>query len=119
MTAEKLKPCPFCGGEASMHHDWSSESGDWYVVDCLNDGCMRDERSAWSGQSVSTGWRKTEAGAVAAWNRRTERTCCNDLKDSDFGGVWPISHFKCSTCGELFTSYEFDYCPNCGAKVVE
>lgn len=47
-----------------------------------------------------------------------ERTCHNDLKDSDYGGVWPIPHFKCSSCGGLFASYEFDYCPNCGAKVV-
>lgn len=47
-----------------------------------------------------------------------ERTCHNDLKESDHRGVWPIPHFKCSSCGEMFSTCDFDYCPNCGAKVV-
>lgn len=47
-----------------------------------------------------------------------KRTCHNDLKDSDCVGVWPKPHFKCSWCHGLFASYEFYYCPCCGAKVV-
>lgn len=48
-----------------------------------------------------------------------ERTCRNDLKDSDRRNMWPIPHFKCSSCGGFFASYDFDYCPSCGAKVVD
>lgn len=47
-----------------------------------------------------------------------ERTCRNDLKDSDRRNMWPIPHFKCSSCGGFFASYDFDYCPSCGARVV-
>ena len=49
-------------------------------------------------------------------NRQAGRTCHNGLKDSD---AWLIPRFKCSSCGVFFASYEFNYCPNCGAKVVD
>ena len=119
-----LKPCPFCGGDAKLRHDYSSESGGWYVIDCLNHGCMRSERSAWEGQQVSTGWRKTESEAIEAWNTRAERTCRN-LSDDD-------NWFCCSKCGAETRGFMVDdfamaveigkaasRCPNCGAKVVD
>ncbi len=102
----ELLPCPFCGGEAYME-DAEIDGRAYYIAKCgtccSTSGVMQMSRSK----------------AIEAWNTRAERTCCNDLKDSDFGNVWPIPHFKCSTCGGLFASYEFDYCPSCGAKVVE
>lgn len=48
---------------------------------------------------------------VAAWNRRAERTCC--MVDNG-------CEFCCSEC-DWHCGYddEPNYCPNCGAKVVE
>ena len=72
----ELKPCPSCGCEVNIHHDYSSESGDWYVVECLNKKCpMFHSRGAWDIVNVTTGWRSTEAEAIEAWNTRYERTC--------------------------------------------
>lgn len=114
----ELLPCPFCGGEASIvdhHNDDGSVS-----VGCANDTCL-----GFSG----LGWLyATEAEAIEAWNIRAERTC-EPVVDSQDGLV-------CSECGssalvrdwvEMHSwggGYErvrfatYDYCPNCGAKVV-
>ena len=71
MLREELKRCPFCGGEVLMTHDYSSESGDWYVIDCLNDCCpMNHSRGAWDRVNVTTGWRTSKEEAVKAWNTR-------------------------------------------------
>ena len=53
---DKLKPCPFCGGEAEMLNYSPSE---WLVVCPTCDGMV--ER-----------WRNTEKEAVEQWNRRVE-----------------------------------------------
>ena len=128
-----LKPCPFCGGAAELHYDYSSEIGDWYVIDCLNNGCMISERGEWGGQKVSTGWRKSESEATEAWNTRSERTCHwvyfeDSVSTPDFHeDDW---HLECSECGfdpesiigpnvddpELLSC--FVHCPSCGAKVI-
>lgn len=55
--SDKLKPCPFCGGEA--HIDTSTSLRD-YVVYC--EGC--DTYFALDAYSA------TEHDLVAAWNRR-------------------------------------------------
>lgn len=115
-----LKPCPFCGGKASVidhHNDDGSVS-----VGCADDTCL-----GFSG----LGWLyKTEAEAIKAWNTRYERTCriLPKPSDSDFVNDW---HYLCSECGCEIPVYErnpddyrviiehANYCPNCGAKVVE
>lgn len=121
----ELKPCPFCGGEAEMLTAESMNGGYLFGImcnDCRSRGDVYD----------------TEAEAIEAWNTRyhsefekkvikawkeiqdyTERTCKNDDNDCD---AW----FKCSECG-LHSKLEImsggygipNYCPNCGAKVVE
>lgn len=69
----------------------------------------------------------TEAEAIDAWNTRAERTCRN-VSD-------PPSGFYCSVChwgdwcepSHLLTGSKYtgrvsggpNYCPNCGAKVVD
>ena len=103
-----LKPCPFCGGEANVidhHNDDGSVS-----VGCNNDTCL-----GFSG----LGWLyKTEAGAIAAWNSRAERTCKMEYS----GGVHEflsLDTWTCSECGcEMYDVAEPRYCPNCGCKVV-
>ena len=84
----ELKPCPFCGGEAT---DYGS------FVQCENEDCEVNPH----------------AETIEAWNTRAERTCENK---SDTG-------FLCSACsfGDFggFHGYTPNYCPNCGARVIQ
>lgn len=54
MENEKLKPCPFCGGEAVVH-----KFGTGYIAECLE--C-----------ATSMVCESTKAEAVAAWNNRAD-----------------------------------------------
>lgn len=97
----ELKPCPFCGGEAHVFHD-SLRPQETYPCRVYCDNCWAEVDSY-----------STEAEAIAAWNTRAERTCEN-LRQHGY------NYLECSLCGEK--SYQgdkvFDYCPNCGARVV-
>lgn len=116
--SSELKPCPFCGGEATSVDNGVYES--WFVV-CLE--C-----------DTTTGYYDTDDEAIAVWNQRAEpaykagykdgyqmgrsevRTC----KDVSKPGVF----FECSECGAIDVTggtgnYTLEYCPACGAKVVE
>lgn len=106
-----MLPCPFCGGEAETLTAESMRGGYLFGImcnDCLSHGDVYD----------------TEAEAITAWNTRAERTC----RMTDRG--------ECSECGAYIVRawtevHDFNgdmkridlrshnYCPNCGAKVVE
>lgn len=62
---EKLKPCPFCGGEASIFSNaWEWKAilrGDRYSVRCVNELCH---------VFVCGNPMKTKEAASAAWNMR-------------------------------------------------
>jgi Lar family restriction alleviation protein len=60
MTDKKLKPCPFCGGEATKLYD---ARGNFHEIVCLNEGCDI---------TVETVYWIPESAAVASWNRRTK-----------------------------------------------
>ena len=99
--AEKLRPCPFCGGEANLTSDYSSEHDHtFYQVwhDCqTNPGTIRHSYGHALSLQVSTPWCANEEDAVRLWNRRAERTCRNASLDPEC--------FKCSECGaEDYTS---------------
>ena len=123
--SEKLKPCPFCGGEGivqaiDFYPDYSDPPIWWVACDIC--GAHTDEYEG-----------DTEAEAVKAWNTRNEpitlmspittvsegepqtyvplRTCRN-IHGIDYG-------FKCSKCGSWYEIEYPCYCPECGAKVVE
>lgn len=58
-----IKPCPFCGGNG----DTFFKKG-WFTVEC-NDGCL-----------AAGPMNRTEAGAIAEWNKRSP-----DRKSFDAG----------------------------------
>ena len=103
---ETLEPCPFCGSEAEMITAESMNGGYLFGImcnDCLSRGDVYD----------------TEAEAIAAWNARAERMC-HLIHTGQ--GCW-----ECDSCGGSIDWDSCDpndppacnYCPNCGAKVVE
>lgn len=123
----ELLPCPFCGGEAKLYSigTGSPHYGHYHQVVCQ--GCLTASGPYWSGeQSAIDAWNaryhsEFEETVIKAWKEiqdYTERTCKNDDNDCD---AW----FKCSECG-LHSKLEImsggygipNYCPNCGAKVV-
>lgn len=87
----ELKPCPFCGGEASFEH---LESGAWSI------GCIDIDGECMGFQSLQTFAR--QADAIAAWNTRTspprepgedERKAAdlaayNEMRRQGFSGGW-------------------------------
>ena len=58
----KLKPCPFCGGEAKIVVDYPLKSNDeLFAVICTNDNCLvQPEPPYYVGKGE----------AIEAWNRR-------------------------------------------------
>ena len=71
-----LLSCPFCGGEAHVVSDYSSERDEtrWSL---WHECCEHDGESAGYGHALfpwfETPWYSTEAEAIAAWNARAER----------------------------------------------
>ena len=112
----ELKPCPFCGGEARISSDYSSELGKtrwWLWHEC----CEHDGESRGYGSALfpwfETPWYDTEQEAVDAWNTRAERTCKQKR-------LFNLMSRECD--GEYYEWHgeeKPNYCPNCGAKVVE
>ena len=101
--SEKLKPCPFCGGEVKEFTGEDAAPYRW-TVEC--DNC---------GAHVGS---YTRHNARVKWNRRVGRTCRMDA---------PIDgEYRCSECGHLNReTYRADkgwyppkYCAHCGARAV-
>ena len=103
--SEELKPCPFCGKSwlAAEKISYSAD-GFAYRVECE---CTA--RGAWA---------ETEEQAIEAWNTRAEHTC--HVVVSEFGELDEYPHTWLS-CGHhtMLLPREMNYCPECGARVVE
>lgn len=104
---DNLLPCPFCGGEAETLTAESIHGGYLFGIMCNDCGSRGDVYD-------------TEAEAVAAWNTRAERTC------EEYGSVrvWQTCNIWSHelSCGHETDTLEKEppnYCPSCGAKVVE
>ena len=94
---DTLLPCPFCGGEARYGMTFAGE--EVYCSEC----------------SAAMPRKTTEAEAVAAWNTRTERTCRREKHGTKMDGSPKL---RCSLCGYGIGDKRWNYCPNCGARVV-
>ena len=59
----KLKPCPFCGGEASV---WSIGGSEFYCIECDNEecGCVYGENMQLSFEEVIEEWNKRAESGV-------------------------------------------------------
>ena len=65
--SEKLKPCPFCGGDAKVR-TWTDACELFAVVKCTQCGAesnMADDGTKTKGENI--------ADAVASWNKRAGR----------------------------------------------
>lgn len=61
MAEQKLKLCPFCGGNAKTYGPYG-----WYKQWCISHSC----KAFYSGASEVFGGYPNEAEAIAAWNTR-------------------------------------------------
>ena len=133
--SDRLKPCPFCGGEA---HAITQFTGSF-------DELVAHHSISCNGCGVVAFFEDTEAEAVEAWNTRAtddrfihgrelrelverefaERTChvvphgyCIANGEKSSCRCW-----SCSECSYGWHVSDYDrqyrYCPNCGARVVE
>ena len=126
--AEAMRHCPFCGGGAHIREVVSACSV-VYTVGCSDSECMGFETLL---------CKPTPEEAIAAWNRRAERTCRVATKERRFSQTQTLVTKSCSACGYAFGDEERrpilpgldetmvldpvhvpSYCPHCGARVVE
>lgn len=106
----KLKPCPFCGGEA--YYTRVRNSWDWECHCFVCDATVRVD--GWMHGSSEERLRKGRKDVITQWNQRILHV-----------GHWVAIRqgeedcaFKCSECGDV----EFlntPYCPRCGAFMGE
>jgi Lar family restriction alleviation protein len=107
-----LKPCPFCGGEA--------------VEGKVKFNGKESERDGWLGCRecrVFLNYTNGERGkkmAIEIWNTRYERTSriVEGSRKYVFSDGTELFEDGCSECNGYLIDRD-NYCPNCGAKVVE
>lgn len=94
----KLKPCPFCGGEAHVVA-LQSMPPSFQVLHVCEVAAKRPTDTA--------------EEAIEAWNTRAERTCRVEKSPDGYG--WN------GECGNFFPPSvpPRNFCPRCGGKVVE
>lgn len=108
----ELLNCPFCGGEAYIIED---DPIFWVRCNSLTCGVCS--------KTMPCGSR---AKAIKEWNTRYERTCT--VEGYDTGYEWDIDDtyyqvddpkFTLSCGHEAYGSVEPNFCPVCGARVIE
>ena len=104
----ELKPCPFCGGKARI-----VSVSERYTVGCTIMRC----RGNW----LTARDYYTKDEAAEAWNTRAERTC-QEVEVTSRYQPYVTYMTACSLCGGTLAVDEYsapNYCPSCGARVVE
>lgn len=135
--SSELLPCPFCGGEAkTVLADTYPHRGmlhSWFVA-CKDSECGCELGFYGMDENGTCGTYETEAEAIAAWNTRaattigqvavevvpTKRTCKGESDMSE----WVCSECQCwiptgITHENKKRVSAWNFCPHCGAKVVE
>lgn len=115
--SEELRPCGFCG------HD---EARVIAVDEVTDAGCEEATVPLYAASCPYCGARGpmalSEDEALAAWNRRAERTCRVDSSHVEWEtGDYSYLEVKLS-CGHAFTWDDGtppEYCPYCGARIEE
>lgn len=104
MMSEKLKPCPFCGGEAHLSN-WTDQAYVW--CECgvktevyLHSGCVDKAIEAWNRRA------EPERTAKGKWQRRKGSDC-----------------WECSQCHAVLENddlgmHNFYFCYHCGANMM-
>lgn len=72
MNKPFLKPCPFCGGKASIFKCEQPGGSITYEVDCENSDCE---------VSACTAMHDTPEEAAAVWNKRPGCRCSTDAEE--------------------------------------
>ena len=103
---QNLRECPFCGAEPEPIN------GGEYMFFDHDDVCYFEMLVRGRSMTRSV---KMAPDEITAWNTRAERTCRNSEKEIYPGGIV----FVCSECEGMSVDGQLNYCPNCGAKVVE
>lgn len=105
MSAD-LKPCPFCGGKATI----GKALPDWhklFKVRCADDNCI--------GSTIGNTMYLNAQAAADAWNRRSGAA-------ESQRGEWK-NGCECSICGVACGPHNatqkeyYHFCPNCGARM--
>lgn len=94
LRARELRPCPFCGGVASLWDE--GDAGDakpWINISCQNADCHAKPEMWWHSQEE----------AIAAWNRRVSQAPAGEgptmLK-------WAQDHGLRQPCGAAIEDFE-------------
>ena len=94
----ELKSCPFCGSKARLMAQHFTDDSHIYSVGCRRCG-MEGPHMHDSGP------------AIVAWNGLIEERTCKRF--------WTGAEMLCSRCANQLNDATANYCPNCGAKVVD
>ena len=107
-----MKACPFCGGEADLHHYPHHLEQNFYTVRCSKCGA---QINMYIGREA----------AIEAWERRTSERKGRWLPspqpdcEHEDSNVW-----RCSVCGHEWwledgtpSENHMNYCNNCGAAM--
>lgn len=84
----KLKPCPFCGGEAYLEEvRIQSDDTMWFVIHCnacaammdfMNDDILKNKDMAGNSVFDIEDFHKAVEEAIASWNERTKEGGANE-----------------------------------------
>lgn len=118
MNEIKLKPCPFCGGKPYLETNHrafiNARTTKVAFVRCRNCNA-RTERIPLEKYGKTSHSFEAELDAIAAWNKRIERTGKWIIKKDRFNRTYAV----CSECGVKNYGGNFKYCFKCGAKMEE
>lgn len=105
---DELKPCPFCGN-TNIAFNFETFGNGMRMVTSFCSAC----HPATIAEARGVGDTEEEAieQAVDNWNTRAERTCRPTPMYNTI--------FECDVCGEIDADGVPNYCPGCGAKVLQ